>query len=164
MAGTVTETTLGAALLDAAELVLGHRVLDVGCEAGDTTLHAARQVGPRGLALGVSDSESMVRWARRRANEAGIANVGFLHADARTHRFAPLRFDVVLSRLGLTGLVNLARALRPHGRLVFASGDHPERVSAELTRAGLVQVEAARPDAAGLPTWLVTAGTASARV
>jgi ubiquinone/menaquinone biosynthesis C-methylase UbiE len=151
-------TTLGAALLDAAGLDVGHRVLDVACDAGDTTLQAARRVGPRGLALGVSDSESMVQLARRRASEAGIANVGFVRADARTHRFAPLRFDVVMSRLGLTGLASLARALRPRGRLVFVSRDDAERVMAELTRAGLAQLTATRMDAARTPTRLVTAG------
>jgi ubiquinone/menaquinone biosynthesis C-methylase UbiE len=132
-----------AAVLDAAELQPGQRVLDVGCGSGDVTLLAARRVGPRGLALGVDESRSMIERARRRACEAGVTNVGFLHADARTLRVSPLRFDVIVSQLGLTGLANVARSLRPGGRLVVVNVDS-ELVDAELRRAGLVQRAAAR--------------------
>ena len=82
--------------------------------------------------------------------------MGFLHADARTHRFAPLRFDVIVNQLGVTGFANLAGALRPGGRLVSVSFD-PESVDAELRRAGLVQCAAGRAEAEP-PSWLVTAG------
>jgi ubiquinone/menaquinone biosynthesis C-methylase UbiE len=152
-------------VVEAAGIGAGDRVLDVACGDGDTTLHAARRVGPRGLALGVDVSAPMVERARRRAGEAGLANVGFLQADARTRRFAPLRFDVVVSQRGLMrwtpgdgGFANLARALRPGGRLVFVSLDDPGRVGAELTRAGLVPTGATRADVDGLPSWIFTAG------
>jgi ubiquinone/menaquinone biosynthesis C-methylase UbiE len=143
-------------VLDAALLQPGHRVLDVGCGVGDVTLLAARRVGARGLALGVDESPSKIGQARRRAYEAGLTNVGFLHGDARTLRVSPLRFDVIVSQVGLDGFANLARALQPRGRLVLMSVD-PERVNAELRRAGLVQWAAARAEAERAP-WLVTAG------
>lgn len=112
-------------VLDAAELQQGYRVLDVGCGDGDTTLLAARRVGPRGLALGVDDSASRVERARRRASAAGLANVGFVRADARKQRFAPLRFDVVVSRLALTRVAR-ARCLRqPRAR---STARRPARV------------------------------------
>jgi hypothetical protein len=40
------------------------------------------------------------------------AEAGVLHADARTHRFAPLRFDVIVNQLGVSSFANLAGALR----------------------------------------------------
>jgi ubiquinone/menaquinone biosynthesis C-methylase UbiE len=145
-------------VLDAAELRPGHRVLEVGCGAGDTTLYAARRVGPRGLAIGVDDSAQMVELARRRAGEAGLANVGFVHGDARTYRFAPLRFDVVVSCRGLASCApNLAPALRPGGRLVFVSRDEPDLLRANLRRAGFDQVAAARIEMEDAPVWLVSA-------
>jgi ubiquinone/menaquinone biosynthesis C-methylase UbiE len=85
-------------VLDIAEIEPGDRVLDVGYGDGEATLQAARRVGPRGLALGVDVSAPLVERARQRACEAGLANVGFLRADARTHRFAPLRFGVVVGK------------------------------------------------------------------
>jgi ubiquinone/menaquinone biosynthesis C-methylase UbiE len=157
--------SLGRLVLDAARLDRGHRVLEIGCGEGDATLDAARRVGSRGLALGVDDSVSMIERARRRAAEAGLANVGFLHADARAHRFAPLRFDVVLSRFGLTRsgredgrYAHLTSALRPGGRMVFVSLDGPDRVRPELARAGLAQSRATPTEVDGEPVWIVTAG------
>jgi hypothetical protein len=57
----------------------------------------------------------------------------FLHADAETYRFEEARFDVVLSRFGVMfftnpadAFANLARALRPGGRLVFVCWGQPQ--------------------------------------
>jgi cyclopropane fatty-acyl-phospholipid synthase-like methyltransferase len=44
----VMDGPAGAAMLQAARLRSGDRVLDVGCGAGATTVEAARQVGPTG--------------------------------------------------------------------------------------------------------------------
>ena len=108
MTATVGITTatprLDRALLDVAGLQPGGRVLHVGCGTGDTTLDAARRVGPSGLVLGVDDSLAMLEQARRRAANAGLAHVGFVHADAQTQRFAPLRFDAIVSTRGERGL------------------------------------------------------------
>jgi ubiquinone/menaquinone biosynthesis C-methylase UbiE len=162
--GSTTTSTVGAALLDAVGLEPGGRVLDVGCGRGDTTLDAARRVGRSGLALGVDASLKMLEEARRRAADAGLAHVGFVHADAQTQRFAPLRFDAIVSTRGLdafadpgAGFANLARALRAGGRPAVLSGDDEDAVRAVLTRALLVDV--ARDQAAS--AWIVRAGAPS---
>lgn len=154
--GTTDTTAPGLAVLEAAGVRPGARVLDVGCGTGDTTLHAARRVGPSGLALGVDASLTMVECARRRAAAAGLAHVGFVHADAQTHRFAPLRFDAIVSTRGLdvfadpdAGLANLGRALRDGGRVGFVSLDDSSRVHAVLEQAGFADVACV---AAGLVT------------
>jgi ubiquinone/menaquinone biosynthesis C-methylase UbiE len=146
----------GIAVLEAAGVRAGARVLDVGCGTGDTTLHAARRVGPSGLALGVDASLTMVECARRRAAAAGLAHVGFVHAEAQTHRFAPLRFDAIVSTRGLdvfadadAGIANLARALRDGGRVAFVSVDDSDDVHAVLERAGFADIARV---AAGLVT------------
>lgn len=106
----------------------GARVLDVGCGTGDTTLAFAEQVGPRGEVNGVDISDPLLAIARHRAD--GRASVGFILADAQTHAFDPGRFDLVASRFGVmffadpvAAFANLARALRPGGRMVFAAWD-----------------------------------------
>jgi protein-L-isoaspartate O-methyltransferase len=90
------------------------------------------------------DSLTMVEQARRRAAGAGLAHVGFVHADAQTQRFAPLRFDAIVSTRAQdafadpdAGFTNLARALRPGGSIAVVSREEPDRVHAVLTRAGL---------------------------
>jgi hypothetical protein len=55
------------------------------------------------------------------------------------------------------GFTNLARALRPAGRIVFVSLDDPGRVGAELTPAGLVLAGATRTEVDVTPAWIVTA-------
>jgi len=160
----ITKSALERALLDAAGIQPGGRVLDVGCGIGDTTLEAARRVGPSGLALGVDDSLTMLEQARQRAADAGLAHVGFVHADAQTQRFAPLRFDVIVSGRAQdvfadpdAGFTNLARALRPGDRLAVLSREEPDRAHAVLTGAGLVDVSHVAVDADAAPMWLVRA-------
>ena len=160
--GITATSVLGLALLDAVGLQPGGRVLDVGCGRGDITLAAARRVGRSGLALGVEASLTMLEEARRRAADAGLAHVGFVHADAQTQRFAPLRFDAIVSERGLdafadpaAGIANLARALRAGSQLAVLSRDDPDAVPAVLTPVGFVDVDVARAHDVG--AWIVSA-------
>ena len=110
-------------LLAAARLAAGDVVLDVGCGNGGSTCAAARET-VSGRALGVDLSAPMVAEARLRAAAAGVTNASFEQADAQVHEFAPDAFDVVVSKFGVmffsdprAAFVNLARALRPGGRV-----------------------------------------------
>ncbi|WP_371505670.1 class I SAM-dependent methyltransferase [Allokutzneria sp. NRRL B-24872] len=96
-------------------------VLDIGCGSGQTTLDAARQA-KNGSALGVDLSEQMLELARQDA----APNATFLHADAQIHPFPEGSFDIAISRHGamffgdaLAAFSNIARALRPGGRLAL---------------------------------------------
>lgn len=115
------------ALLDAAALRVGERVLDVGCGCGATTLLAAAAVAPDGSALGVDLSEPMLAVARRRAAALTLDNIAFVQADAQTHSFDE-RFDIAVSRFGTmfftdpaAAFANIAGSLRPDGRLCLAT-------------------------------------------
>jgi len=117
----------GEAMLDAARLQPGERVLDIGCGNGATTLEAARRVNP-GPVVGVDLSASMLELATRRAAAVGVDNVEFLQADAQVHSFAEGIFDVVISRFGnmffeepKAAFVNIGRALSHDGRLAMTS-------------------------------------------
>jgi SAM-dependent methyltransferase len=107
----------------AAAIAAGERVLDVGCGAGESTRDAARAAAPAPV-LGIDISEALL--AQARARSEGIANVRFVLADAQTHPFADGEFDVAISRFGTmffadpaVAFANLARALRPGGRLAM---------------------------------------------
>jgi SAM-dependent methyltransferase len=93
-------------------------------------------VATAGSVLGVDLSSRMLDVARRRAEEAGLANIELLQADAQIHPFTPGGFDVAISRTGtmffgdpVAAFANIARALRPGGRLallVWQGTDHNE--------------------------------------
>lgn len=112
-------------LLVAAGIGRDERVLDIGCGTGQTTLLAARTASA-GSALGVDLSSPMLAYARQRAAEERVANITFQQADAQIHPFDTAGFDVVISNTGATffgdpvaGFTNVARALRPGGRLAL---------------------------------------------
>ena len=108
-------------LRSAAAIGRGERVLDIGCGAGETTRDAARAGG---AVLGIDVSEALLELARRRS--AGLANVSYVRADAEAHPFPEAGFDVAISRFGTmffadpaAAFANIARALRPGGRLAM---------------------------------------------
>lgn len=118
------------ALLAAAGLTAGERVIDVGCGCGATTLAAARTVaGTGGAVYGVDLSEPMLAVARQRVAAAEVENVVFVQADVQTHRFpSPAEADVAISRFGtmffgdqVAALANLRTGLKPGGRLCLAT-------------------------------------------
>lgn len=113
-------------LFAAARLRAGERVLDVGCGTGPTTVLAAEAVGPTGAVTGVDISREMLDAAAANVRD-GLAPIDWVQADAVTWDPPEAMFDIVLSRFGvmffsdpLAAFSNLARAVRPGGRLAMA--------------------------------------------
>lgn len=110
-----------------APLVAGATVVDIGCGAGTDLLLAATAVGPRGRAVGVDMTDSMLSKARAAAAESGLANVDLRLGDALDLPVETASADFVISN----GVLNLApdkrrafsevlRVLRPDGRFLYA--------------------------------------------
>lgn len=128
--------------LAAAAIDQSATVLDIGCGTGQATRDAAR-CATAGTALGVDLSARMIELARRRAQSEQIANAAFQQADAQVHPFPDQSFDVAISRHGamffgdpVAAFSNIARALRPGGRLALLTWQPFERnefLSALLT-------------------------------
>jgi ubiquinone/menaquinone biosynthesis C-methylase UbiE len=115
-----------SALLDAAGLRRGERVLDVACGTGVVTRLAAERVGLNGAVAGLDINPSMLAVARS-VPSSGAA-IEWHEASAESLPLADGSFDVVLSSLGLQFMADKASALRemrrvlaPDGRLAIAT-------------------------------------------
>ncbi|MGH3719930.1 MAG: class I SAM-dependent methyltransferase [Pseudonocardiaceae bacterium] len=135
-------------------------VLDVGCGSGQTTRDAAR-CATAGSALGVDLSSQMIELARRRAESEQVVNATFQQADAQVHPFSARSFDLAISRHGamffgdpIAAFTNIARALRPGGRLVLLTWqpfECNEWLSAFFTALGAGRALPAPPSDAPSP-------------
>jgi SAM-dependent methyltransferase len=122
-------------LFAAADLHPGEVVLDVGIGTGPTTLRAAAAVGPQGRVVGSDVAPPMIEVARAAARAEGVDGIEWLVADAQTHDFGAGTYDAVISRFGVmffsdpvAAFTNLARAVRPGGRLAAAVWQTRDRV------------------------------------
>ncbi len=105
----------------------GAVVLDLGCGAGTDLLIAAQMAGPRGRAVGVDMTPSMLERARASAAEMGLGNVELHESLIESLPVADASIDVVISN-GVIDLVpdkdavfdEIGRVLRPGGRLQVA--------------------------------------------
>jgi demethylmenaquinone methyltransferase/2-methoxy-6-polyprenyl-1,4-benzoquinol methylase len=119
---------------DRAELGPGESALDVCCGTGDLTLELASRVTPRGHVIGCDFSEPMLDLAREKATSRDADGLRFEWADALSLPYDADRFDAVTVGFGVRNLADLdrglremARVLRPGGRLVVLEITQPAR-------------------------------------
>lgn len=112
-----------SAILAAADIRPGSRMLDIGCGSGTLLAHAA-DVGAE--VVGIDISAPMTTAARARVPAATVVTGDAQSTDLLTAQPVP-GFDRVVSRFGVmffavptTAFTNIRRATGPGGRLVFA--------------------------------------------
>jgi demethylmenaquinone methyltransferase / 2-methoxy-6-polyprenyl-1,4-benzoquinol methylase len=119
--------------VDRANVGPGSDALDVCCGTGDLALALRRRIGPDGRVVGCDFSEPMLDLARQKSGEEGLA-VEFGWADALELPYGDKSFDAVTVGFGARnladlekGLSEMARVLRPGGRLAILEITRPQR-------------------------------------
>jgi ubiquinone/menaquinone biosynthesis C-methylase UbiE len=104
----------------------GDGVLDVACGPGNFTREFARAVGDSGLAIGMDVSETMLARAVRDTRGSGLAQVGYVRADAVEMPFRSQSFDAVCCFAALhffsdpmAALDRMTEVLTPGGRIAI---------------------------------------------
>jgi demethylmenaquinone methyltransferase/2-methoxy-6-polyprenyl-1,4-benzoquinol methylase len=126
---------------DLAHVGPGSRVLDVATGTGDLAIELARRVSPTGEVVGSDFAEGMLDRARAKAAVSDPRNVRprFEWADAMELPYAEDSFDAATVGFGARnfdelsrGLAEMARVVRPGGRVVVLEITTPTRAPLSL--------------------------------
>ncbi len=128
--------------INLAQLQPGEEVLDVGCGTGTLALEAARWVGREGRVTGIDPGDQQIAHARAKAARRHV-DIDFQVGVIEQLPFHDHIFDVVLSTLMMhhlpaplkrQGLAEIARVLKPGGRLIIADFTHKQERTGPATR------------------------------
>lgn len=143
-----------AAVLEAAQLRPGMRVLDLASGVGDPALSIAEAVGPSGHVAATDLGPGMIAFAEELAKRKRLGNIEFRVADVEALPFLDSSFDVVSCRFGVMffpeqvkAFRECRRVLKPGGRVAFVVWGKREQPFLGITIGVLMKyVEAPPPD------------------
>jgi SAM-dependent methyltransferase len=142
------------AVLEAARLGPGMRVLDLASGVGDPAISIAQRVGATGQVTGSDVGPGMIDFAAELARKKGLTNLDFRVVDVEALGFPDNSFDVVSSRFGVMFFTDQVKAfrecrrvLKPGGRVAFVVWGRREQPFLGATIGVLMKyVDAPPPD------------------
>jgi len=121
-------------MLARAGIAEGHQVLDIASGTGEPAISAARLVGDKGRVTGTDLVEEMLVFARKKAQQAGLANIEFNCSDGEALQYDPESFDAVTIRWGLmfmpepeVCLSAVYKLMKQGGRISIACWSDPDK-------------------------------------
>ena len=128
-------------VVDAAQIEMGQRVLDVACGTGVLAREAASRVGPTGFVTGLDVAPGMLAVATRLA-----PGIEWRQGRAESLPYADGSFDAVVSQFGLMfftdrrqALSEMLRVLAPGGHLAVAVWDSLDNTPAYAAEVALLE-------------------------
>jgi SAM-dependent methyltransferase len=128
-------------VVDAAQLQMGQRVLDVACGTGVLAREAASRVGPTGYVAGLDIAPGMLAVAARLA-----PGIEWRQGTAERLPYPDQSFDAVVSQFGLMfftdrrrALSEMLRVLGPGGHLAIAVWDSLDNTPAYADEVALLE-------------------------
>lgn len=110
------------AIVEAAKVAPGMRVLDIACGTGEPSITIANLLHGTGEVVGVDLSAGPLALAAGRARQRGLSNVRFQETDVHQLPFPDSSFDRITSRLGVMFFADLPQALREMHRVLKPGG------------------------------------------
>jgi demethylmenaquinone methyltransferase/2-methoxy-6-polyprenyl-1,4-benzoquinol methylase len=133
--------------IDQLNIQAGNAVLDVGCGTGTITNLMALKAGPTGHVTGLDPSSAMLQEARLQPMHEQSAPINWVQGQGEHLPFADGQFDCVTAQFSMRnmedwvqGLREMARVLKPSGRLVILEVVQPTSSLGSLAWNGLKAV------------------------
>ncbi len=117
-------------LLELCAIQPGHRILDIGCGAGATSIVLARKYGNTVSITGVDVSKPLLEHANRRIRSGKPMStpIRLIEADVQNDPLEPAVYHQLVSRFGVmffadpyAAFRNLKRSLHPDGSMAFVA-------------------------------------------
>jgi SAM-dependent methyltransferase len=142
------------AVLEAAKLRPGMKVLDLASGVGNPALSIAAAVGPTGHVTATDLGPGMIAFAEELARSKALRNIEFRVVDVESLPFPDRSFDVVSCRFGVMffpeqvkAFRECRRVLKPGGRVSFVVWGKSDQLFLTATIGILMKyVEAPAPD------------------
>ena len=147
------------ALMQAAQVKPGMKVLDLAGGSGNPAIELATAIGSDGHVTGTDLVSEMVDAAEENARTQGLTNISFQQADAQALPFPEQSFDMVTCKHGVMFFVDVQRALheirrvlKPGGRVVLTAFGPSERSPHQTIPQRIVRNYLQAPSESEAPT------------
>lgn len=152
------ERALRQKIADLIDYQPGESVLDVGCGTGTLALVAQERVGSAGSVHGIDPAPRQIARARAKASQQGLS-VNFQLGVIERLPFPDQTFNVVQSTfmidhvpedLQRQGFKEIARVLKPGGRLFILITGSVQSLAGMMKEAGFSQIETGETEYQGI--------------